>query len=254
MRLNKILYTSALALAFMVAGCSSSSGGGDDDTPPPPTGGGDDDPVVIPAPTVATLVFPEDVTECNTGVVDPNDDTKSTVTFQWNASQNTDRYTVTVTNLNTSSSTFANSDTNEVAILIDRGTPYSWFVTSRATATTETADSAIFRFYNEGAGIENYAPFPAEAVAPGRGATIPTATMVTLEWTGSDIDDDITSYEVFFGTDANPSTSVGSGAETTLTDMLVTEGVTYYWTVVTTDSAGNTSTSEIFEFKVATQP
>ncbi|GMN07151.1 hypothetical protein MTsPCn5_25400 [Croceitalea sp. MTPC5] len=248
MKLNNFLYLSILSCALISTGCSSSSS--DDDNPPPPTGGGDDDPVVVLAPSAATLVFPEDVTECNTGVVDPNDETKSTVTFEWNISENTDRYTVTLTNLNTNSSTFVNSNTNEVDILIDRGTPYSWFVTSRANGTSESADSQVFRFFNEGPGVENYAPFPAEAVAPSRGATIATTTMVTLEWTASDIDDDIVSFEVFFGTEADPVTSIGSGETTSLEAVPVTSGTTYFWTVVTTDSTGNTSTSEIFQFKV----
>lgn len=234
-----------------MVGCSSGSGGDDDTpTPPPTTGGGDDEPV-IPAPSAATLIFPEDNTECNTGVVDVDDNTLSAVTFEWNAAQNADRYTLTITNLNTNTSTFVNADTNEATATIQRGTPYSWYVTSRADGTRDTADSGTFRFYNEGPGVENYAPFPAEAIAPARGVNLPmTTTMVTLEWSGADVDNDITGYEVFFGTDVDPSTSIGSGAETTLADVAVTSGTTYYWKVVTTDSAGNTSSSEVFSFKI----
>ena len=67
MKLNTIRYISILTAAIFMVGCSSSSG---DDTPtPPPIGGGDDEPV-IPAPSAATLIFPEDNTECNTGIVD----------------------------------------------------------------------------------------------------------------------------------------------------------------------------------------
>lgn len=250
MKLTSIRYISLFVSVLFLAGCSS-SGSGDDDTPTPPSGGGDDDePIEIMGPSAATLVFPEDNSECNTGVVNTEDNTLSAVTFQWNASQNTDRYTITVTNLNTNTSNFANSDTNEVTVTIARGTPYSWSIISRGNATTETAESAVFRFYNEGPGIENYAPFPAEAVAPARGVNLPMSTAtITLEWSGSDVDNDITGYEVFFGTEENPTTSIGSGAETSIADVPVTTG-TYYWTVVTTDSAGNTSTSEVFSFKI----
>ena len=249
MRLNKILHISVLAVLFVLASCSSS--GDDSPTPPPPTGGGDDDPVVVTGPGAANLTFPENNSECTTGVVDPEDDTKSAVTFEWDAGQNADRYTITITNLNSGSSVFASPSTNEATVTIDRGTPYSWVVTSRANGTSETADSQTFRFYNEGPGVENYAPFPAEAVAPARGVNLPMdTTAVTLEWSGSDVDNDITGYEVFFGTDVNPTTSIGSGAETSLADVAVTSGTTYYWVVVTTDSAGNTSSSEVFSFKV----
>jgi len=248
MKLNKFIYITLCITALVFVGCSSS--GGDDDTPPPPTGGGDDDPVVIPDPAAATLVFPEDETECTTGTVDPNDDTMSTITFQWNASANTDRYTVTVTNLNTDSASFTNVNTNEAEITLERGVPYSWFVTSRANGTTTTTDSAPFRFYNEGAGVENYAPFPAQAVSPARGANLDAAAAVSFEWSGSDIDNDITGYEVFLGTDASALATAGTATEMTLADVAVASGSTYFWQVVTTDSAGNTSTSEIFEFRV----
>ncbi|MDT0622487.1 hypothetical protein [Croceitalea vernalis] len=252
MKLNTIRYISILTAVIFMVGCSSSSSG--DDTPtPPPTGGGDDEPV-IPAPSAATLIFPEDNTECNTGIVDVNDENLSEVTFEWNASQNTDRYTVTITNLNTNSATFVNSDTNEATATIQRGVPYSWFITSRADGTRDTADSGTFRFYNEGPGVENYAPFPAEAIAPARGVNLPmSTTAVNLEWSGSDVDNDIASYEVFFGTEAEPTTSIGSVTETTIADVTVVSGATYYWIVVTTDSAGNTSTSEVFEFRIGVQ-
>lgn len=246
MKKNIIYLLTCFSILFIVA-CSSSSGGGSDDNDPM---GGNDDPDPVPAPTSATLVFPEDDTECNTGVVDPADESVSTVTFEWNASQNTDSYTVTVTNLNTSTVTNMNSNSTEADITIERGVPYEWFVTSRAQGTTETAVSATFRFYNEGAGIENYAPFPAEAVNPARGANIAASATVTLEWSASDVDDDIVEYEVFFGTDADPQTSLGTTAESSFPDVAITTGTTYYWRVVTTDSQGNTSTSEVFQFRV----
>lgn len=244
-----IIYLLAFFSIVFIIACSSSSGGGNDDNGPV---GGNDDPDPIPAPTSATLVFPEDDTECNTGVVDPSDDTQSTVTFQWNASQNTDSYTVTVTNLNTSQATLANSNNTEADITIERGVPYEWFVTSRAQGTSETAVSATFRFYNEGPGIENYAPFPAEAVSPARGANIAASATITLEWTASDVDDDIVDYEVFLngGIEQDPTSSLGVTAETNFPNVPINSGTTYYWKVVTNDSQGNTSTSEVFEFRV----
>ncbi|MBT8237735.1 MAG: hypothetical protein KJN65_03750 [Croceitalea sp.] len=249
MKLKKFIYIISLFLALAIVGCSSSSSS-DDSPPPPPSGGTDDEPVVIPDPSATTLVFPENDTECNTGVVNVNNENESTITFEWNASANTTSYSVTVTNLNTNTSTFANSTTTEADITLERGAPYSWSVTSRNQGNTTTAESATFRFYNEGPGIENYAPFPAEAVSPSRGANIAATATVELAWSGSDVDDDIVSYEVFFGTDAATTTSIGVTAEEALPNVEVTSGIIYYWLVITTDSAGNTSTSEVFEFRV----
>lgn len=248
MKLNKILYITLFTTALIFVGCGGSDGD-DSPTPPPPSGETDDEPT-IPDPSAATLVFPENDSECNTGTVDAENENLSTITFEWNASANTDRYTVTVTNLNTSTSGFFNFDTNSGDITLERGAPFSWFVTSRANGTTATADSGSFRFYNEGPGIENYAPFPAEAVSPTRGQNLSGVTSVNLVWTGSDIDDDIVEYEVFFGTDTAALVSIGTVTETSIADVEVTSGTTYFWEVVTKDAADNTSTSETFEFRI----
>ncbi|MFC2148549.1 hypothetical protein ACFLR9_08285 [Bacteroidota bacterium] len=211
-----------------------------DDTPPPPA---------VAAPSAATLVFPADNTECNEGVISSIDETKSAVTFQWNASENTDTYEVNLRNINTNTSTKSNSTTNDATITIDRGTPYEWFVVSKANGTNETASSVKAKFYNQGPGIENYAPFPAEAINPARGATIASATSVNLQWAASDIDDDIVGYTVFFGTNTNPTAELGTTEESNL-NAPITSGTKYYWSVITTDSQNNSSTSEVFEFTV----
>ena len=223
---------------FLLTACGGNSSG--EDTPPP---------LVVAAPSATTLVFPEDNTECNEGVISETDETKSAVTFQWNASENTDTYEVNLRNINTNTTTKTNSSSEDATITIDRGTPYEWFVISKANGTNETASSAKAKFYNQGPGIENYAPFPAEAVNPVRGSTIPSATSVNLQWATSDIDDDIVGYAVFFGTETDPTTEIGSTEESNL-DAAIASGETYYWRVVTTDSQNNTSTSEIFEFGV----
>ncbi|GMN11250.1 hypothetical protein MTsPCn9_20450 [Croceitalea sp. MTPC9] len=233
----KKIFLLVLSISFFTS-CSRSSSGGGDDTPPP----------MIPSPSASTLIFPEDDTECNTGAV--VSDTKSNVTFEWNTSKNTDTYEINLTNLNTSNFLRTSVSTNEITLLIERGTPYEWFVISKANGTNETATSQTWRFFNEGPGIENYAPFPAEAINPTRGANIASTTSITLEWDASDVDEDITTYEVLFGTEVTPSISLGSTSEKSIENVGISGNTTYYWQVITTDSNGNTSNSEIFEFKV----
>lgn len=245
--MKKLYGLAIILMSLLVFGACSSSGGDDDGPTPPPTGGGDDDPVVIPDPTAATLVFPEDDSECNEG--DPISDEESVVTFQWNTSQNTDSYTVTLTNLNNGQSFTAVANTNAAPITILRGTPYEWSVTSRANGTNATAQSASWRFYNEGPGVANYAPFPAEAMNPIRGATLPSnTTSVTLQWSASDVDGDILGYQVFFGLQGN-SISMGETTNTSFEVTVSSENI-YEWSVEVTDSQGNASTSETFLFRV----
>ncbi len=232
---KKYLSVCVLSLAASCGGSGSS--GGDPEPEPTP----------VPAPSAAVLVFPANNSECNEGEV--LSDTQTRVLFQWNASQNTDSYQVNLRNLNTGTTALANSTLNEVEITLLRGVPYEWFVVSRANGTSETASSAVWKFYNAGVGVTNYAPFPAEAVAPSRGATISASGTVTLEWTGSDIDGDISSYNLYFGT-ATPPTLLQEGITETSFEASITSGQTYYWQVETVDSAGNQTLSEVFNFQV----
>ncbi|WP_340201511.1 hypothetical protein [Ascidiimonas sp. W6] len=227
-----LLYTTILAIAI------TSCGGGGDDV--------QEKPEVTP-PSAATLIFPEDNTECNEGTV--ISDTQSTVTFRWNASDNTDSYTVNVKNLNTNSTTSQNASTNQLDITILRGVPYSWSVVSRANGASQTATSQTWKFYNAGLPVESYIPFPAEAISPTTGADVDASSgAVTLEWEGEDIDDDIQNYDVFFGVDNPPATKVNTVTASSIS-VDITAGNVYYWSIVTRDQEGNTSNSEVFQFR-----
>jgi len=233
----KLRYINVLAVSLIILSCGGGDPGNDPDPQPDP----------VAAPTAATLVFPDNNTECNEG--DIVSDTQSRVTFQWNASQNTDSYEINIKNLNTNNTSKSNSSTNSAEITIERGVPYEWFVVSKATGTTQTASSTTWKFYNQGPGIENYAPFPAEAVSPTRGATINTTGLINLEWSGSDVDNDLVEFDVYFGTDSDPTTVVETTAQST-SEVNVASGETYYWRIISRDSQGNTSQSEVFEFRV----
>lgn len=226
-------------LSSLVLSCSSSSS---EPTTEPTT------PVAI-TPSSALLIFPDDDTECNEGVIDANNDSRSTVTFEWLSAENTDSYEIKLKNLDTGSITTSTSTTNEKDISINRGTPYEWYVISLANGTSTTATSETWSFYNQGEGIQNYAPFPAIALTPQRGSTITNTETVTLQWSASDVDNDIASYEILFGTNETPENSLGDTTETTI-QVTIAAGNIYYWKVITTDSYNNSSNSELFEFRV----
>lgn len=210
-------------------------------------GGGDPQPQPVPSPQAATLIFPDNNSTCFEGEIISA--TQSRVTFRWNESQHTDSYQLVVRNLNTNAESTQNPGTNEATLTLPRGMPFQWYVISRAAGTNQTATSATWRFYNEGPGITNYAPFPAEAVYPERGALISASGSLTLEWAGTDVDGDIAGYEVFLGTTPEADAPAGATAQPFL-EVSVSAGQTYYWKVVTRDAGGNSSESEIFEFRV----
>ena len=233
----KINFSALIGSMLLLMAC----GGGDSPAPEPPP------PVVVTPPSAATLVFPDNNTECNEGTV--INESQSTVLFQWNASQNTDTYELNLRNLDNNNTAKTNASSNEALITLLRGTPYEWFVVSRANGTNVVATSASWKFYNQGPGVENYAPFPAEVVSPARGSTVGATGTITLEWTGSDVDNDIVDFDIYFDTNASPTALLGTTAASSL-DASITANTVCYWRVVSRDSQGNTSQSEIFEFRV----
>ena len=154
-------------------------------------GKGDDAP---PVPEGANLIFPNENSECTTGVSVNN--TLSQVTFEWSASANTDTYTLSVVNLETNIPQTISTAATSASLSIEKGTPFSWSVTSRNSNTDQIATSDTWLFYNAGSQT-NYAPFPAQVVNPVSGSTVQKSLSneVTLEWSGSDVEDDIESFE-----------------------------------------------------------
>ena len=118
---------------------------------------------------------------------------------------------------------------------------------SKANGTSETAESATWKFYNAGPGIENYSPFPADDPSPKSGATVNSGS-ITLGWAGSDLDNDIVSYEVYLDAANPPETLVGTVTQTSF-ETTVTADTVYYWRVITIDSENNRSNSQIFQFR-----
>ncbi|MES2486350.1 MAG: hypothetical protein V4581_10455 [Bacteroidota bacterium] len=221
----------AMAACAMIISCGSDDGGTGD-------GGQNTDAAVLGAPL--------NNTECITGV--EVSATQSKVTFEWNEATGAQSYFVYVKNLNTQSTLqYSAGNNTSLEVTLNKATPYSWYVS--ANKATSSVNSETWKFYNAGVGISNYAPFPAELVAPVMSSSVYGPT-VSLQWAGSDLDSDIDTYEVYFGTASNPTTLAATTAQQTLTGVTVVSGGTYYWKVVTTDDAGNTTSSPVFQFKV----
>lgn len=211
--------------------------------------GGDDD--HGPAPGAAQLIFPGKNSECISGIsISP---TESSITFSWEASENTDSYRLRITNLNSGDFDEYSTNVTSLAVTLLKGEPYSWSVTSLAGGTSQTTQSEVWNFYNAGEGITSYAPFPAAVVYPQMGTVaLASGGNITLYWDGADVDDDISGYDVYFDTVNPPVTIVGTsiGAESFQVSGVAAATV-YYWRVITRDGEGNTSASDIFQFRTA---
>lgn len=226
-----LLKTLAFTSFLLLLGCGSSEDNGG------PSGGN---------PNAVVLLFPLNNSECTTGT--DVSATQSKIPFEWTAAQNADVYYVYVKNLNTQAQLQYNAQgATSMEITLPKGTPFSWYVAAKSNSGS-LAESEKWKFYNAGDAVENYIPFPAALVAPTMSSTVQGPT-VDLEWSGNDVEDDIVNYKIYFGTNANPATLIGTVTEERLDQVNTTSNTTYYWKVVTTDEAGNSSTSTIFQFK-----
>ena len=211
-------------------------------------GGDDDGPAPIPGE--ALLVFPEQNSECTTGV--DVSSTSSQVTFEWQAAENASRYTLTVINLFTNVPQTTTTTETNAALTIEKGAPFSWSVSTSNTRSNETTASDSWLFYNAGSQT-SYPPFPAQIIAPKSGATVQKNVddEVILEWLGGDVEDDITTFEVYFSDQNPPETLlIATAADTSQVSATVMSGTVYYWKVITIDATGNRSDSGVFDFRV----
>lgn len=226
-----IKYIFLTVLAFTITNCGSGDGGGEI--------------IVEEKPTAAILISPLKDAACNQGNV--VSDLESQVLFEWNASDHTDKYTVTIKNLDNQTTETFDSTNPSLQKNVLKGVPYSWNVTSKSNTSSETAISETWKFYNAGDGTKNYAPFPADLVSPTMGKTVETST--SIEWTGSDVDGDIEEYDVYVATVSPPTTLKGTTSATSMDNLSLESGKVYYWKIVTKDTHGNNSESPVFEFR-----
>jgi len=200
-----------------------------------------------PAPAAANLIFPEPDALCITGV--NISDRVSRITFSWQAASNTTDYDLVIKNLLTGLTTTQSSATNLLAVELARNTPFSWYIVSKSNLSSQTIKSEVRKFYNAGSGIITYPPFPASIVEPEFGKILNGAPTVNLKWAGSDVENDIINYDVYFGQQSMPSLLKKNVTESFLNDVAISLHSTYYWKIVTRDALGNTSDSEVFQFR-----
>lgn len=200
-------------------------------------------------PSATKLIFPFESSACNVGTNITA--TESTVLFEWEEGVYTDNYELKLRNLATNDLTSHHSTDPEISIVLKRGTPYEWYVTSTSNSVIETAQSATWKFYNAGEAIESYAPFPAEIISPTMAESISTtASEITLDWNGSDVDDDIVGYDIYFGRSATPEIIRNDLSESILNNVPISLNTIYFWKIITKDSHGNKSDSGVYQFKI----
>lgn len=201
-------------------------------------------------PGKTTLVEPAKNEECSP--VASSSGTENRIRFNWQSGGHTDSYELHITNLITGVSAQRNSNGTTETVPLEKGTPFSWFVISKNAQTTDRVLSETWAFYSPGAQTD-HVPFPAEIISPEPGATVfkDLNNEIELKWSGTDIDGDIASYEIYFSDQTPPNVLVANPDATAMSlKVTAVSGTVYYWKVITEDTAGNLSHTGILDFKV----
>lgn len=201
-------------------------------------------------PSSAILLFPLKNSECTTG--QSLNQTTRLINFQWEASVHTERYKLRVENLVTYTSQTVSTTQTTLQLTMEKGVPFSWSVTSENNDVEQTAVSEVWNFFNAGSQT-SHVPFPAAIISPKSGSSIAkdSNNEVLLRWSGSDVDSDIVSYEVYFSA-INPPIDLAATTNALTEEFAVgvASNTVYYWRIKVIDEDGNIANSGVFDFKV----
>ena len=208
------------------------------------------DPIPV-EPGVASLISPANNETCLDGT--SLNDTQSNVSFSWSAASDALSYEVIISNLLTQTSQTYTAPSNQITIALTKAEPYSWIVKSIGEDGSTPSESEQWKFYLAGEGTINYAPFPSELISPRSGANITPDinNLVILNWNGSDVDGDLTRYEVYLD-QINATTLISTldfEANDTSLEVEVENNTTYYWKIIALDANGNQSNSGVYAFR-----
>jgi len=201
-------------------------------------------------PEAVSLVFPEKNSECTTGT-SLSTETRQ-VEFKWNLADNTETYELRVTNIATGTVQTIVSASSSAKLPLAKGEQFSWLVRSRNSEVEQTVSSEEWYFYNAGSRT-TFAPFPATIESPSGSENVfkDINNEVILSWSGSDLDNDIVNYEVYFSVETPPIDLIRRvSSQVTSINVSVTSNMVYYWKVIVIDEEGNKSDTGIYTFKV----
>ncbi|WP_439133082.1 hypothetical protein [Polaribacter sp.] len=228
----KYLVLSAIAVCTLIISCNKS-----------------DEIVYTGVPQASVLLSPVNDQACEIGEVI---DDRATVTFNWSETSETEVYDLTITNLITQEiNPNFNLEVTTTTVLLERGYPYSWTITSKNTGDVVTK-SDTWKFYLSGEGESNFVPFPAQLISPESGVTVtPEDGIITLEWNeSSDADGEDVTYTFFMDKIDGKQEPLEEwkNLTTNTIEVPVDAGSVYFWHVETTDG-NNTALSTTYTFK-----
>lgn len=225
-----------LVISFTLLSCGGS--GGDDTNPPDPE------------PTNNAPTNPSNSNPTNNLLCIDN-----SVTFEWNASTDSDGDAITyqlqvATNnqFNENLQTLNNISSTSTQLSLDRGVAYYWRVKAMDSKNASSDYSSVFQFYTEGDGELNHLPFSPALVGPNLNSIVQT-TSATLSWTASDVDNNPLTFDVYFDT-INPPESIISENQSELSlEVDLSASTDYFWQIIVKDDKGGVTNGQVWNFK-----
>lgn len=204
----------------------------------------------LPEPT--QLLLPVNNENCSQGENVAN--SVSIVDFNWEESNHTDYYTLTITNLESSEEIIRdNLFTNQVDVYLPSGFPYQWYVTSNSDEFPDDSQSSdIWRFFLQRPNQTNSPPFPAQPISPKLGEAIElTDNNFLIQWEGIDADNDDLTYTLFIDSidGLQPVAEGNKNLTAPNKEVSLASKTVYYWSVYSEDTFGNNSLSQTFSFR-----
>ncbi|MGY6649242.1 hypothetical protein [Wenyingzhuangia sp. IMCC45574] len=175
---------------------------------------------------------------------------KNNVTFVWKAPDNTITHEIILRNLRTGRVINKRTSKETLTLSLFTDTPYEWFVVSK-TKNKEHTSSKKWQFYTHKKVNKNRAPEKAMAEFPEDKAIVDYWNQTPeLRWAANDADDDIVSYEIYFGKDKLPTkpTIITTNTKYNFDADTIVFGSKFFWQIKTIDSKGNTSVSKVYSF------
>lgn len=203
----------------------------------------------IPQPQAATLITPQNNNACLPLFTD---ELTGVINFSWETALNTDSYEVVIRNNVSRTEQKKAVDLTSTTLILERGFPYTWWVISSSQISSVETKSEVWSFYIEGIQQQTHLPFAAQLNSPSEGQTLEsTYGQINLEWTGSDLDNDIAFYQIHLGKSPSQLQLIQDNLSTQSYSASLSIGETYFWKIVTVDRNGNKSESVIQTFSIS---
>ena len=229
MKINR--YLSLIIVCFLISNCSS-------------------DETTALIPEKALLISPAENSPCLTG--DSVSDTEIEVIFRWSPARNTDYYNLRITNLISNEIiNKTNIENTGATVVLEKGKPYSWSVSSKSDLVNDIGTSDVNNFYVGGFESVTNAPVPVSLTQPGQGSNviIGEGGKVSFSWSENSQNNSV-KYTLYL--DKIDGKQTPSSEHTDLTaktvDVTLENGTTYFWRIKSFDGT-NSSFSAVNTFK-----